>query len=211
MSTRRILGAAAVAALAVPLAAVPASADPSAPSFTGVNASSSSVDAHADGRQVAEALLFASGSDGAMVAALPSFAPAVPVLEQHRQDASVVSGLLDSMAAYDPTLFAVVGGEIRSGDPYRVEAALLRLTEAVQGAAADAGASWDAAGMDVVPPQSAAVLFAAAVVAGAVTAVGVANVVAAANALWTVNWAFAADEGDRATQVVAEVTEAFAS
>lgn len=208
MSTRRILGAAAVAALAVPLAAVPASADPSAPSFTGVNASSSSVDAHADGRQVAEALLFASGSDGAMVAALPSFAPAVPVLEPHRQDASVVSGLLDSMAAYDPTLFAVVGGEIRSGDPYRVEAALLRLTEAVRGAVAAAGASWDdAARLDVAPPLPAIVVAAVTVVA----AVRVAGVVQTAAALWTVNWAFAADEGERATQVVAEITAAFAS
>lgn len=70
MSTRRILGLAAVAALAVPLAAAtPVSAAPPA--------------------------------------------PAVPVLEQHRQDGSAVTGLLDAMAAYDPTLFAVVGSEIR--------------------------------------------------------------------------------------------------
>lgn len=205
-----MVGAAAIAALALPLISSPATAAPVPAHAAASLAPSDSVGADLDGRQIAEALLFVSGPSADRVVGLPAFGQAVRHLHEHRTpetDAAVV-GVLDGIEARDPALFAGLSREIRSGDPYRVEAALVLLSEAVHH---ELGGSTSAVPLDLLPPSSAAVVGGVLVAVLGVTAVSVVNAVHAANALWTVNWAFSARDGERAVQAVSQITEAFAA
>lgn len=214
MGSTRLVAAVAAAALASPFIATSASAAP--PLGTAVATVGDS--RYAEGRDIAEALLFATGRYAAVVTALPTLRDAARHTERHAAPEAqrVIEEALDALVEGDPQVFARLRDDVRSGDPYRVEGALVGLSEATRDVIETTGGSRSAApALDEVPPNAAAVLIAAVAVVsvgGAVVAAtvgSVVNAVHAANALWTVNWAFSLDDGERATQAVAEVTTAF--
>lgn len=175
-----------------------------------------SASAQEDGRAIAEAILFGSGEQAAAVATIPALALAQEVVEgnESAEAQEVITAVLDAIEDSDPGIYDAVHAGLRSGDPYAVESAVTRLSDSAHAVVADDSESGVSAQLasDVTPNSLVAVIALAVHVVTIVTAANAAifvNAVGGANVFWTENWGPSSAQGERPTELIGDLAEAF--
>jgi len=211
----RLTGAVVAASLLVSVGGVGAA---NAATSTGDTATvSEAVSARDDGRAIAEAILFGSGVHADAVASIPALALSQEVAEGNEsaeaQDA--ITTVLDKIEAGDPGIYDAVHTGLRSGDPYAVEASLIRLSDSARTAITEYSESTvgGQGRADVTPNAVVAVVVAVIHVLAVVTAANAAlfvNAVAGANVIWAENWGPSSAVGERPAELIGDLADAFA-